>query len=293
MSTAERRHRDGGGEAGEREPTAPDDLLARIRKIHRENELLFEHLAAGERRVHRLARAVWKVQEEERRRLAAELHDGVGQTLTALKMRLEWLSAKIVGDGATDGAGLAGGEETWQQELVESAHIAGEALDELRRLAHLLRPQVLDDLGLAAALRWLARTLGEWTGFRVELELVLDGGRAEPGDAPGDIRWDPDVETLLFRATQEALTNAMKHSGAEGATVCLQEEEDRLVLRVEDRGRGFEVNTVLGDRERASGFGLDGLRDRIEMAGGRFGVASRPGRGTVVTVEVPLSGGGG
>lgn len=254
---------------------SPGDLVDRLRRIHRENERLFERLVDGEQRFRALARAVWEIQEEERRRVARELHDGLGQTLTALKIRLERLGGRA-GDGTPELAAERSAE------IKASAELAGEALAEARRLAHLLRPQVLDDLGLWPALRWLGRTLGEWTGFEVGLEL--------PGhlSGDGDERLDPEVETLAFRVVQEGLTNAMKHSRVSRAAVRVERDERSLALRVADRGRGLDPAEVLRGGEGAAGFGLRGMRDRVELAGGRFELRSAPGEGTTLEVELPL-----
>ncbi|HEX6199286.1 MAG TPA: sensor histidine kinase [Thermoanaerobaculia bacterium] len=250
---------------------SPGDLVDRLRRIHRDNERLFERLVDGEQRFRALARAVWEVQEEERRRVARELHDGLGQTLTALKIRVERLGARVPDELAAD--------------LRGTAELAGQALAEARRLAHLLRPQVLDDLGLYAALRWLARTLGEWTGFAVALEHP-------PLDVERGGRLDPEIETLAFRVVQEGLTNAMKHSGAAGAGVAVERRAPSsgpvLALRVTDRGRGLDPEEVLRGGEGATGFGLRGMQDRVELAGGRFELRSPPGGGTILEVELPI-----
>ena len=246
------------------------DLVERVRSIHRENERLFERLVDGEQRFRSLARAVWEVQEEERRRVARELHDGLGQTLTALKIRLERT-------GARDGL-----PPELAAELAAGVELAARALDEARRLAHLLRPQVLDDLGLFPALRWLARTLGEWTGFRVALDLVEE---TDDGD-----RLDPELETLAFRVVQEGLTNAIKHSGADGAAVRVARSACRLRLEVADRGEGFDVRAALEGPATSAGFGLRGMRERVELAGGRFAIRSgTPGEsGTCLSAELPV-----
>lgn len=248
---------------------SPGDLVDRLRRIHRENKRLFERLVDGEQRFRALARAVWEVQEEERRRVARELHDGLGQTLTALKIRLERLGGRAPAELAA--------------ELGATAELAGQALAEARRLAHLLRPQILDDLGLYPALRWLGRTLGEWTGFEVALEL--------PGD--GDERPEPELETLAFRVVQEGLTNAMKHSGAGGAAVTVERRAlpsgQALAIRVADRGVGLDPEEVLRGGEAATGFGLRGMQDRVELAGGRFELRSEPGEGTILEVELPVN----
>ncbi|HUP43854.1 MAG TPA: sensor histidine kinase [Thermoanaerobaculia bacterium] len=258
-------------------PAAPaGDVVERLRQIHRENELLFARLVKGEERFRALARSVWAVQEEERRRVARELHDGLGQTLTALKIRLERLGARVSGRGVDGAAELAA-------ELASTVELAGEALAEARRLAHLLRPQMLDDLGLYPALRWLGRALGEWTGFGVTLDLA--GDRSEDPDE----RLDPEIETLAFRVVQEGLTNAIKHSGAAGAWVRVERREESLRLRIADRGSGFDPAGVLLGSESAAGFGLRGMRDRVELAAGRFELRSRAGEGTELEVELPLA----
>lgn len=248
--------------------------MERLRGIHRENELLFQRLVDGEQRFRALARAVWEVQEEERRRVARELHDGLGQTLTALKIRLE----RTAGRDAVP--------PELADELVTGVELAARALDEARRLAHLLRPQVLDDLGLFPALRWLARTLGEWTGFRVELRLEPEDRPEADGRNAG--RLDPEVETLAFRVVQEGLTNAMKHSGAGAAEVRVERSPDRLRLRVSDRGEGFDVREALEGSGTSAGFGLRGMRERVELAGGRFELRSGEGEGTRLEAELPI-----
>lgn len=265
--------RDDGGAAGSTRSADGTGLVERLRGIHRENELLFQRLVDGEQRFRSLARAVWEVQEEERRRVARELHDGLGQTLTALKIRLERT------------AGRDGVPPALADELAAGVELASRALDEARRLAHLLRPQVLDDLGLFPALRWLARTLGEWTGFRVGLRL----DPADP-EGSGGGRLDPEVETLAFRVVQEGLTNAMKHSGVEAAEVRVERSAEALRLRVSDRGAGFDVREALEGTATSAGFGLRGMRERVELAGGRFVLRSGDGRGTRLEVELPIDG---
>jgi len=241
------------------------ESVERVREISRENERLFEQLVAGERRFRGLAKAVWKVQEEERRRLARELHDGVGQTLTALALELERTRQKLAREGAPELAGRVG----------EGIELARQALDEIRELSRLLRPPVLDDLGLPAALSWLARSLGERTGL--EVALAVDG-------IDGEL--DPDLATLVFRLVQEALTNVLRHSGAASAEVAVRRTPRALELRVADAGRGFDAAAALADGE-AAGSGLRGMRDRLELFGGRLTIASSPGRGTAVAATVP------
>ncbi|MFL6199180.1 MAG: sensor histidine kinase [Thermoanaerobaculia bacterium] len=252
-------------------PAAPADpmheIVDRVRHITSENERLFARLIEGERRFRGLAKAVWKVQEDERRRLARELHDGLGQTLTALTHQLERLQQKLgEGDARELGSGLG--------DAVETARLA---LNETRELSRLLRPPVLDDLGLPAALSWLARTLEQRTGLRVE--LTLDGL---------ETRLDPELETLVFRIVQEALTNVLRHAGADRASVDVSRAPGVLHLRIADRGQGFDADATLVGHEAASGSGLRGMRDRVELFGGRLELASEAGEGTVVSAAVPL-----
>jgi signal transduction histidine kinase len=245
------------------------DIVDRVRDITRANERLFARLIEGERRFRGLAKAVWKVQEDERRRLARELHDGLGQTLTALTLQLERLREKL--DGAV-GPELAA-------RIDDSVEMARLALNESREMSRLLRPPVLDDLGLGAALSWLARTLEQRTGLKVELAVES-----------GDGRLDSDIETLVFRLVQEALTNVLRHSGVHRAQVALRRLGETLELRVTDAGQGFDSEAALAVGGASAGSGLRGMRDRLELFGGRLEMASAPGEGTLILAVVPLGG---
>ena len=250
--------------------------MEKVRAIARENERLFEQLISGERRYRSLAKAVWRVQEEERRRIARDLHDGIGQTLTALKnhlQRIQLVPARR-GDGAVDADALD-----------EALSLATQALEETRELSRLLRPPVLDDLGLEPALRWLARTVGERGGIEIETELHAGDG-SEPAT-----RFDPEVETLVFRVVQEGLTNALKHSGAQRARVALRRSADRLEVEVSDDGRGFDPERALAAGEHDATLGLRGMRDRAELFGGRLEVESSARAGARIRVILPLNGG--
>lgn len=248
------------------------DVLARVRRIARENERLFEELLGAERRYRGLARAVWNVQEEERRRLARELHDGIGQTLTALKNHLDHLAGKAAAAGSR-----------FAEDLAAAAETAGGAVHETRELSRLLRPPVLDDLGLVPALGWLARTIEKRTGLAVE--LTVDGELAEAEGGPA--RLEPDLETLVFRVVQEALTNTLKHSGARHAAVALAADAATVCVRIADAGAGFDPDATLDGAPAAPGVGLAGMRDRVELFGGRLALSSAPGRGTEIELTVP------
>ncbi|HKQ61053.1 MAG TPA: sensor histidine kinase [Candidatus Polarisedimenticolaceae bacterium] len=241
-------------------------VAARVRELTVENERLFRELVATERRFRFLSRSVWRVQEDERRRLARELHDGIGQTLTALKNQLE--SARQAGRS----------KETIVESIGLALEMATQALQDTREMSRLLRPSVLDDLGLEPALRWLARSFGE--RLAVEVDLHLSGL---------DERIDRELETLAFRVVQEALTNVAKHSGAPRATVEVECSAQRLEIRVSDAGGGFDPRQVLGGGQRDSSVGLRGMRDRAELFGGAVRIESAVGHGTRIELVVPLA----
>lgn len=247
------------------DPAAVEAIARRVEQIRERNDRLVEQMFEGEKRFRSLAKAVWKVQEEERRRLARELHDGIGQTLTALVNQLRR------SPGSRAGAGDAG----------DPLHIAELALRDVRELSRLLRPPVLDDLGLKAALNWLARTLRQQGG----LAVTIDWQGSEE-------RLDPDLETLVFRIAQEGLNNVLKHSGRHEARVAVARRADRIELEVADDGRGFDPRQALSPAGGAAGLGLRGMRDRVEMFSGQLAVDSEPGRGSRLRIAVPLAGAG-
>ena len=242
------------------------EIAQQLARLGTENARLLERLAETERRFRRIARGVLRLQEEERARVSRDLHDGVGQSLTALKIQLALLEQEAQRAGSELSARI-----TSSRELAESC------LSEVRQLAHLLRPQMLDDLGLVPTLRWLIRTMRQRTGIDVTLEC---NGFEE--------RLDPDRETLVYRLAQEALTNVVKHAGASGAALQLERRGDRLLLRVKDEGSGFDAEKLLEAGGEDRGFGVRAMRDRVQFFHGRFAIRSAPGRGTTVEAEIPL-----
>jgi two-component system sensor histidine kinase UhpB len=243
------------------------EIAEQVVQIRSENVRLLERLAESERRFRRISRGVLRLQEEERRRISRDLHDGIGQSLTALKIALELLERNT-----------AVGDPEHSARVVSARELAEVCLAEVRQLSHLLRPQMLDELGLLPTLRWLVRTVSERTGLTIE--FLHEGSEA---------RVDSDTETLVYRLVQEALTNVVKHAGAVSATVSLSRGADRIAVRVEDRGVGFDAEGVLSAREEDSGFGVRAMRDRVQSFNGRFALRSVPGSGTVVEAEIPLA----
>jgi signal transduction histidine kinase len=215
-----------------------------------ENARLYKALAEKEAQRARLLKAWLKAQEEERARIARELHDEVGQALTGLILGLE---------------GLPGDRVEALKEL------ARHTLTEVRRLALDLRPSVLDHLGLEAALRRYVREYAERTGVEVDLSFHLT--RPLP----------QELETVVYRVVQEALTNVARHSGSPRASVGVVEVLGEVRVFVEDEGRGFDPEAVDPGRQ-----GLLGMRERVELLGGRLSVESAPGQGTRVQVRLPI-----
>jgi signal transduction histidine kinase len=237
--------------------TFMDDL----RSLRQQYFDLLERLQRNEREFRRLGRAVWRVQEDERRRLARELHDGVGQNLTALKHRLSQLDDALPPDNPA------------RAHLEAAISLCGDTLEDTRSLSRLLRPPILDDLGLEPALRWLARSIGEASG----LDITLDVQPLPPLDG--------EVQTLLFRVAQEALNNAARHAAAEHVIVRLVAREDMLQLQVADDGQGCEPTRAL----QSGGSGLGGMRERLRLYDGRLELHSVPGEGMRVRALVPLA----
>jgi two-component system sensor histidine kinase UhpB len=200
-------------------------------------------------------RRVLSAQEAERRRIAQELHDQIGQNLTAVVLELKRLQGHVT--------------DEWADTLADAQELARESLEELRRISYELRPAVLDDLGLASALESLATSVARRAGIDVALEV-----------APGLPPLAPDVELAVYRIAQEALTNAVRHSGCTRAQVWLSAEDDAVYLRVADDGDG------LGGLPRSGG-GVRGMRERALMIGGRLVLGVSDEGGVEVELCIP------
>lgn len=194
-------------------------------------------------------------QEAERRRIAQELHDEVGQSMTAILLVL-----KRAADDAP---------EPLREDLQQAQEITRESLDEVRRLVRRLRPGVLDDLGLVSALTSLAQDFATHTGLRVVRRL--------DGDLPAI---DHESELVLYRVAQESLTNAARHADAQRVEVGLHGTDDAVVLEIADDGRGMEAV--------CEGAGIRGMRERALLAGATLDIASTPGTGTRVRLTAPV-----
>ena len=204
------------------------------------------------------------VREDERRRLARDLHDGPAQSLAAALFGVD-LAIRALGSAS----------DPVREELLVARELVRDALDDLRAMMAGLRPRHLEERGLPAALEHLAATPPLW-GPRVHVEAPRSGGENLPAD----------VALGLYRIAQEAVSNARRHSGATQVTVSLRTTDDAVILEIRDDGCGFALSDVRpGDRR---GEGIPGMRERTSMLGGELTVASDPDRGTRVTASVPL-----
>jgi len=206
-----------------------------------------------------------RAQEEERKRIARELHDETAQDLVALSRQLDTLISK--------GQSLSSRDRSLLEELRQQTD---RTLEGVRRFSQDLRPSILDDLGLLPALEWLTSDLSENFGIAIEMEVI---GSAR--------RFTPEVELLLFRITQEALRNVWKHSEASKTWVTLKFDEDKTVLTVKDNGKGFEVPERVGDLATSGKLGLVGMQERARLASGSLTLQSESDKGTTITVVVP------
>ena len=203
----------------------------------------------------RSSSAALEAQEEERARVARDLHDQVNQSLTGVLLRLEAARATAPPELAA--------------EIAETRELAHRAMDELLAVARQLRPTALDDLGLRAAIGGQVEQLAR-PGVETRFTCEHDPGRL-----------DPDTQLVIYRVSQEALGNAIRHSRAGRIEVTLKREDDRIELEVTDDGTGFTF------AEANTGLGLGGMRERALLVGGELDIESRPGRGTTVRLAVP------
>jgi len=227
-----------------------------------ERKLVEEQLLESKKNLRALAARVQSVVEEERTRIAREIHDELGQALTGLKMDLTWLAGRL--DAA-------------QKPLAEKAASMFQLIDEtvqaVRRIATGLRPGVLDDVGLPAAIEWQAKDFRMRTGIRCHVALPT-----------GSVELDQDRSTATFRIFQELLTNVARHAGATRVDVQVRLDENLLTLEVQDNGKGIPTSTLGSSKS----LGLLGMHERAQMVGGTLEIMGDQGRGTHAKVSIPL-----
>ena len=222
--------------------------------------LLSEKLAFQRQQLQALAKRLQQAREEERKMVARDLHDQIGQILTAIKMNMAWAVRH-----------LPNSADEVHQRLTGSIEMINDGVRSVRRICSGLRPGILDDLGLAAAIEWQANEFASRTGIACQVSVP-----------PAELHPDGDRATAIFRIFQECLTNVARHSEAKTVRASLHRQEEDLVLIVEDDGKGFRESEVAGS------LGVLGMKERAQACDGSVQVSSSPGKGTTVTVRMPL-----
>jgi PAS domain S-box-containing protein len=241
-------------------------LLEEVTSKRDENARLFDIVSKRQRQLEFLSRELIFIEERERKKFSQDLHDSLGQILTTLKINVELALGKA--DSSND---------ELQNYLNESATLCEDAMNEAKQLSYALRPSVLDDFGLNAALRMLVTQTQKRINIPVDLSLDVD-----------DTRYDPIVETVLYRIVQEGMTNIAKHAKATKAWVQLMRRNNVLALSIIDNGIGFKNEKISETRELH--FGLRNIRERVEFLGGKLYIETSIGKGTEISVEINIKG---
>jgi PAS domain S-box-containing protein len=227
-----------------------------------------EALRESENRLRSLSSQLLTVQENERKRVAREIHDGIGQMLTAIKFKVEDTIQQ-------KGKGNAGIKEKSLETIIPL--IQG-SIEEVRRIQMDLRPSTLDDLGILATIDWFCREFGKIYST-IHIEKLTN---IKENEAPAHIK------TVIFRVMQEALNNIAKHSKANLIRLSLRKTEGKIELIIEDNGMGFDLEGLISMESSKRGFGLPSMRERTELSGGVFVIESTPGKGTIIRAQWPL-----
>ena len=251
------------------------DLTLNLRKKNKmletssqiERDRLFEAINQQSEQLRALNQKLTEVQEAERKQLARELHDEMGQALTAISINLATIAQELP---ATCSDGLL-------ERLNESKTLADQTLEQIRELSFDLRPAMLDDLGLAPTLRWYVKRFEK----RVKISVTLEVGSLKE-------RLPVNIETTLYRIIQEALTNVARHAQATHVHLELRRRGSSVVAHIRDDGCGFDMTQVLDQDTSTSGTGLLGMKERTVLLGGIFKIHSEPGAGTQISVEIPM-----
>jgi PAS domain S-box-containing protein len=226
-----------------------------------------EALRKSEKRLRILTSQLFAAEEEQRKRISLELHDELGQTLAAIQFNLEAIEEELPSDAAF----------TTREKLEETGSIVDQASEKIHELSILLRPPMLDDLGLVSTLRWNLNRFSKMSNLEIKFFATNF-----------DERVDQDTETVLYRVVQEALNNVAKHAEAKRVLVELHRERDVVACCIEDDGKGFDVNETLAEEQMTARIGLQGMRHRVSLLKGSLAVDSRKGHGTRISVEIPL-----
>jgi PAS domain S-box-containing protein len=221
-----------------------------------------EELANSREQLRNLSIYLQSVREKESTRIAREIHDELGQSLTAIQMDLAWL-----------GTCLPTGEASLVEKVRRMKSLVDTTIDSVHRISTELRPILLDDLGLTAAMEWQVQEFQGRTGVQCEASLNCNDGLVEK-----------DLATTIFRIFQETLTNVARHAEATSVRVRLAQKDDQLCLDVSDNGKGMTPN----QRDDPKSFGIVGIRERVNLWGGKVSIIGKPQKGTTITVRIPM-----
>lgn len=210
-----------------------------------------------------LAKFLIKAQEEERKKIARELHDEVGQTLTAIKINLEILRGKVGSDLLSY--------------IEESINLIDKTIEQIRDISLNLRPSLLDNLGLKSAIKWYIEKQKSKAGIDIEYELDFDQEKL-----------DPDYAITIFRIIQESITNIVRHAKAKKVFLSIKEEENSILINIEDDGVGFDVENIWNEVKEGRALGILGIKERVELLKGNLEIKSGKGEGTRIKITFPL-----
>jgi signal transduction histidine kinase len=233
---------------------------------------LFEQNQLDRKRLQTLSTRLMEAQETERRHIARELHDEIGQALTAVKINLQTLKR------SADTLSQSSSSTEIVSPIQDSADIVEVALQQVRNLSLDLRPSLLDDLGLVAALRWYVDRFTKRTGIKTN--FLANSYQAQ---------LDPKIETACFRIVQEALTNVMRYAQGQQVTVELRQQDEVLHLLISDDGVGFDVQAARERATQGGSLGLLGMEERALLVNGQFRIHSTPTEGTKIDVSFPIA----
>jgi PAS domain S-box-containing protein len=240
-----------------------EDALRESEEHHRE---LFRQAQEMQESLRALSQEVLRVQEDERKRISRDLHDEVGQALTAIQMNLEILKKRPSEDNTPI-----------PKRMADTQDLVARTIETVHRFCRDLRPAMLDDLGLVPTLKWYTKSFAERTGIRV----ILRASRSVE-------KLDHDGKTLVYRVLQESLTNVWKHAGAQEAEVAIRAFHDGISLEIRNDGKAFEVERYVRTHSQGEGLGLLGMKERVRQANGEFTVESVIGKGTTIRVKIPF-----
>lgn len=242
--------------------SAFDQMAERLEQRQMERDRAEREIRNSREQLRNLSAHLQSVREEERTRMAREIHDELGQSLTALKMDISWLNRRFFEENPA-----------FKKKLASMEEIIDRTIQTVQKLSGELRPGILDDLGLAAAIEWQAEEFQNRTGIECEVSLSHE-----------ETVLTRDQSTTMFRIFQETLTNVIRHARATKVVVWLGERKGSIVLEVSDNGRGITESEINDPKS----FGLIGMRERVEFIDGEVTIAGYPGKGTKITVTLPL-----